>query len=799
MPNSKDPDQAKKPRGRESWVKGEKLEYLVGLEKIWRENSQTMYRVATKEFLDRWGYDLRPEAAPEPGAVYTVKDINKFPEGKERDDEEIRREDRRKEIYGMISNWARYRWRKKKIDVSAITTIMRSMTDLRGGSYPRRAQDIQYYHNKYWESKFRTEFETYWNVAKKRMSPKARLREMNRFVEQKLSQETEAYQEEIRAEVESKYKQEVDEYNRRQQWENSASGYNEVWKNADSFLPYLVDALAKFTGSGVSLFLYGPRDKGEIECDSISSVVPDTQTTHYLKDFDEEAYSAFHNVCQRFAQATFSKEYCKSRIVSERPATSSAEGEDPDSDEVNDDASQSTGRVFRTVNSEPLQVVGADGRARPVPKTLEAPKAPKNVTSGSPPKIRKNVGAPSNRSQEAKHSNVNTASFSSVTIATPTTPTRTPVTIPATPPTSAATTTTTTASLNFVIPSAPSDHASTMPPDAQNLLPLEQWGEEWLKPENLDKIWPPGGMPCLFDDKPPHLNWQGQGNADADAHHSMATAVVGGHGPQMQSSHAHRPATGPAFYDNPPQLFLSSSCSDVSTSVNVAATSTSNTGMSNASSSNEQFNGAIVAGYATHVGTPQDLHMTHENFRPGTNSILQDLPAGFASTVPKPFSRGKENDPGSHKTVDDEPRRPEKRSRALDNTVEPSQPPKKTRLSNGKDERSGTGSGGEEDGEGGDKGEDAVLGTGSGGQEDGEGNVRNGETAVDIGGEVSDVPAPRSKRAIKPPARFSEYELQTASSRRKRAGPADTSTNASSADTSKATTKRKKTKNQRKR
>ncbi|KAL0062258.1 hypothetical protein AAF712_010888 [Marasmius tenuissimus] len=717
MPPSKEPDQPKKSQGRESWVKGEKLEYLLGLESIWRKNSQEMYRVATKGFIDRWGYDLRPETAPEPRVEYVVEDINEFPEGKERVDKEIRHEERRKEVYGMIGNWAWYRWRKKKVDVTAITAIMRSMTDLHGGTYPRRAQEIQFYQNKHWDSKFRDKFETYWNVAKKRMNTQARLREMNRFVEQKWAKETEEYHDKIQAEIDSKYQQDVADYNCRQQWENSAEGYSDVWRNVDSFLPYLVDALAKFTGSGVSLFLYGPREDSHIQCDS--SVVPDTQTTRYLKDFDKEAYGVVHDLCQRFAQATFSQAYCDSRKVSKMPeAQSPGEEEDLDSDADSDgkvNAFESTGCVFQTSNSAILQVVGADGPVALAPKDVKSDSPPKNVKLdsppknvksgsspmhmplGSPPKIRKNVAAPSEKFNHASTRSVAAPCPSSTTTNT------IPTTVAETPAAAAGSVVTS------PLPSA-SDQAPTLPPNAQNLLTV---GHSW-------------------DFNTPHVNnWQGR---------------LDGQNGQIQG-----PVTGPTFYDSPPQLYLSSSSTNGSTNDNMAHMTQTNTGMPcdpmpQAQLSTfgmplpgnmfDQHSTAVPAENATR-GIAQGLQNTHEISHPGTDSILQDLPIAHTNNISKLDSDGKENNSAACKTDNMSSPRPPKRHLPLDNAKSPLR--KKTKLMVESHKEAET----------------------------------VAETAEDNG--EADGTKTRSKRTTRPPARLSDYVSQSATTNRstKKSGPAD--------------------------
>lgn len=66
---------------------------------VFKHDPGVMYNRATKEFIDRWGYDLAPEDPPQPYTDYQPRDINSYAEGKERDDEDQRRRDFRLKLH----------------------------------------------------------------------------------------------------------------------------------------------------------------------------------------------------------------------------------------------------------------------------------------------------------------------------------------------------------------------------------------------------------------------------------------------------------------------------------------------------------------------------------------------------------------------------------------------------------------------------------------------------------------------------------------------------------------------------
>ncbi|KAL0058162.1 hypothetical protein AAF712_015169 [Marasmius tenuissimus] len=366
-----------KKRGRAEWPKGKKLELLLGLENLFRESHPRMYSKATQDFIDKWGYDLDPDVEPEEGKDYTPRDINDFAEGKERDEEEAKRRDFQRTLREaqQIANWARYRWTRKKMDSASIATLLKTVGTLQE-TQPRRAREVQYYQQKYYKQKHRVEFNKYWNTAKKRLPESERLNELNAYCRRKWEQEDEEEKEKIRAEIEANYCEEKAEHARLGQWSNDAEGYLEVQRRIEEIMVPIADAIAQLFGLGVSIFLYGPRANGKIGVDSISSEVPDTQTNRYLKDFDPKAMSRVHAFCERFAQATFTPEYCRSRIVE------GYEEEDDEDDE--DEPALTLGRVIRST-PEGLCFIGAKGKVvRASDPTMTVPTTANGPTTATP-------------------------------------------------------------------------------------------------------------------------------------------------------------------------------------------------------------------------------------------------------------------------------------------------------------------------------------------------------------------------------------------------------------------------------
>lgn len=75
----------------------------TAFEDLFRTNRSAMYTQATMQFIQRWGYDLLPEDEPDPDVTYSVQDINDFPAGDERQEEEERRSQFKKTLYSVCN------------------------------------------------------------------------------------------------------------------------------------------------------------------------------------------------------------------------------------------------------------------------------------------------------------------------------------------------------------------------------------------------------------------------------------------------------------------------------------------------------------------------------------------------------------------------------------------------------------------------------------------------------------------------------------------------------------------------
>ncbi|KAK7045512.1 hypothetical protein VNI00_007344 [Paramarasmius palmivorus] len=299
-----------------SWPKGKKRVMLEKYEEMFNTNRSAMYNQATDEFIRTWGYKLPPEVAPEPDVDYTPPDINTFPEGAERGKEVKSRSTHRRKVKKKIINWANYHFRHKlaKSDQKLVSMITETVRELRE-EVPRKKTDVQRYQELHYADRVKDDFDNYWEGgANKLISGNYRLSEMNKFSKEKWEMEDEEFMKLLREENARIYAEDLMKYSQRGNWTGSAEDYSDAWLRSKTVIAATVDAIAKHFGVAVILLAAGPRDDGVIRTESITSIVPTSQTNDSFQTFNPEKCQEIHEHCTAFAKHVFLKSECESRI-----------------------------------------------------------------------------------------------------------------------------------------------------------------------------------------------------------------------------------------------------------------------------------------------------------------------------------------------------------------------------------------------------------------------------------------------------------------------------------------------------
>ncbi|EEB89091.1 hypothetical protein MPER_12857, partial [Moniliophthora perniciosa FA553] len=257
-----------------------------------------------------------PETAPEEGVDYKPPDINTFPEGPLRTAEESHRKGFTAKLKKRIMAFALYHFVNKHLKGSEklVAKTCDTFRDLRE-EQPRKKTDLQRYQELHYEERVKPEFNEFWKGGGKELvKEKNRLAEMNTFSKGKFDSEDPKFIEALRALNASIYAEELQKYAKRGEWKGTAEDYFDAWMRSKAVLTALCDAIAKIFGTQVTMFLTGPRHDGMIRTSSMTSMVPDSQTSMAFQDFLPEKYAEIHTYCNQYARHVFSEEECKKRV-----------------------------------------------------------------------------------------------------------------------------------------------------------------------------------------------------------------------------------------------------------------------------------------------------------------------------------------------------------------------------------------------------------------------------------------------------------------------------------------------------
>ncbi|ESK82592.1 hypothetical protein Moror_3658 [Moniliophthora roreri MCA 2997] len=262
--------------GRKSWAQGLKEQILLKEEPLFHTDHVAYYEHVTSRFIDKFGFNVEQNKLPEPGHDCTPRPIDLYPVA----GQEAERDHRKafwNLIYKKVGEWAQNQWLSKKYDVSSINKILSKSVHFKTLVWPVINKQ--------------------WPILKK-LDPNA------------------TWIEDLQKELENTYDQWQKEYGSQTESAASAVKYAACWDKAMQVVPALADALALHFSVSVTLVLVGLRVSGEIEVESVTSIVPNTVCNISLDKFDPKRYLAVHELYSDWAGKLFST--CDTRVVQSR-------------------------------------------------------------------------------------------------------------------------------------------------------------------------------------------------------------------------------------------------------------------------------------------------------------------------------------------------------------------------------------------------------------------------------------------------------------------------------------------------
>ncbi|KAK7045331.1 hypothetical protein VNI00_007580 [Paramarasmius palmivorus] len=305
------------PRGRPTWAQDGKLDILLKHGPVWADGDRKKYvDLCVKELTETFGFDVPYNCAPDPDAPpFVYKPIDQFPL-EEQLAEMTKREKYKKDLRVPIGAFARNRYDKKKTDSEMIEDVLDTMSDLTK-VLPTRTTNLRMFQRTFYSTLVKPTFDPYYQQLIARVPDSDWISEMNRFSNQVLQAQDQKFKDDLKVLVENDFAEKMEEYNKIGKWTNDAEKYAFNWKRSCRVVPPLADALSIHLGVGVTVLLYGPQADGEIDVQSVTSLVPDAQTKLSFVQFNRAGMVKMHKLAQDYASLLFSKDQCLSRILDE--------------------------------------------------------------------------------------------------------------------------------------------------------------------------------------------------------------------------------------------------------------------------------------------------------------------------------------------------------------------------------------------------------------------------------------------------------------------------------------------------
>ncbi|KAJ7289820.1 hypothetical protein C8J57DRAFT_1494238 [Mycena rebaudengoi] len=304
----------KKKRGKPSWVWGTKLQFFKTRKEKWLaavDTNQTggFYTTMAKLYVRKYGYhiadneDLAEEVADPPDEAANVV-VNERLSAEEA-------ESRSKYHAGL------------RLDKEAFAGLFTRNLD---GTPPRpqRPQLIQFYSRKFYEDRIRVRFEARMAGIVRRAAftdddMPAALKVRNEVTKEVWEEETEAFQQEVKTNLEREYQASL------AAWKNSLADsptktpeeMNATLQNAAFYLQPYVDAIQERFGMCASVFLAGPIGArgGMIGVRSVHAGKTTGAVPMKWPDFDVPGFAAAEASMVMFAREHFTDADCRARAI----------------------------------------------------------------------------------------------------------------------------------------------------------------------------------------------------------------------------------------------------------------------------------------------------------------------------------------------------------------------------------------------------------------------------------------------------------------------------------------------------
>ncbi|KAF9488154.1 hypothetical protein BDN71DRAFT_1539626 [Pleurotus eryngii] len=305
----------KKARGRKSWAKGSKLEFLESFkeEYLATADMRSLYTKITTQFIDKYGYDLLhdEDASDTPPIIINLASLPY--------DEQETEQERRDEIYDSlrlkIGNWLRHKYKRKQTDQDMVSELLNTISCL-AAVHPRHCNAMNIYWAENYASSIKKLFDAHWKKVKNTVPTELRMSMCADFVRAKYEDETEEFRKALEVRANTEYTQALDEYNKRDALNGSPEAYAHAWNEAENFLPVFVDAVAKKFGMSVSLLLVRPlaAEEGNIAMRSVHSHNVGAMTQLMWPKYDNSGFTSTQESLIQYGEAVFSPEERRRRL-----------------------------------------------------------------------------------------------------------------------------------------------------------------------------------------------------------------------------------------------------------------------------------------------------------------------------------------------------------------------------------------------------------------------------------------------------------------------------------------------------
>uniref|UniRef100_A0A0W0FI40 Uncharacterized protein n=1 Tax=Moniliophthora roreri TaxID=221103 RepID=A0A0W0FI40_MONRR len=260
------------------------MKILMKHELVFYEDCGKYYWLVLKDFRDNWGYNLAYNEMLEEGRDYTSKLITKYLLDEQKVIQD-KCDELDQDLIKRISAFAHHKFAKKQSNSKLIGEVLDNMNKL-NKVMPNRTSMLQMFQHQYYKKDIKPAFNAVWKELAAQVLNADWIKEMNQFSSRLLQTKDQEFKDKLKIDIEEEYAKAVEEYEKIGAWDNDAEKYAFNWRKSPRVVPPLADALTQHLGVGVTIMLYGPREDGEIDVQSVTAIVPSSCTKQNLVQFN---------------------------------------------------------------------------------------------------------------------------------------------------------------------------------------------------------------------------------------------------------------------------------------------------------------------------------------------------------------------------------------------------------------------------------------------------------------------------------------------------------------------------------